>query len=141
MGRPKALLPWGRGTFLSAAIQVLNFHTDLVIVVAGSIANELRPVADAHAAYLVQNTHPERGQFSSLQVGLQEVLNRGRDAAIITLVDRPPAEVETIQQVRAAFLASDEQIWAAVPEYRGKHGHPFVIGREMNEAFLRAAVG
>jgi len=71
---------------------------------------------------------------------LQDVLNRGRDAAIVTLVDRPPAEVETIEQIKAAFLASDDRIWAIVPEIGGNHGHPFVIGREMIEAFLRAPV-
>ena len=62
------------------------------------------------------NPNPQQGQFSSLQVGLQDVLNRGRDAAIVTLVDRPPAEVETIEQIKAAFLSSDEQVWAVVPD-------------------------
>jgi CTP:molybdopterin cytidylyltransferase MocA len=28
-----------------------------------------------------------------------------------------------------------------VPEFGGRHGHPFVIGREMIEVFLRAPVG
>jgi CTP:molybdopterin cytidylyltransferase MocA len=28
--------------------------------------------------------------------------------------------------------------WAAIPEYQGKHGHPFLLGREMMEAFLKA---
>jgi CTP:molybdopterin cytidylyltransferase MocA len=87
------------------------------------------------------NPNPPLGQFSSLQVGLQDVLNRGRDAAIVTLVDRPPAEVETIQQLREAFLGGDDQVWAVVPDYQGKHGHPFVMGREMIEAFLRAPIG
>ena len=27
-----------------------------------------------------------------------------------------------------------------MPEYKGKHGHPIVAGREMLEAFLRAPV-
>src|SRR4051812_4289233 len=85
MGSPKALLRWGRGTFLSSAIRTLTSYTDLVIVVAGNNAELIRPVADAEAAYLVVNPQPDRGQFSSLQVGLQEVLNRGRDAAIVTL--------------------------------------------------------
>ncbi|MGH9509443.1 MAG: hypothetical protein ACRD2M_05865, partial [Terriglobales bacterium] len=31
-----------------------------------------------------------------------------------------------------------EGIWAVVPEFAGRHGHPIVIGREMMEAFLRA---
>jgi molybdenum cofactor cytidylyltransferase len=140
MGRDKALLPWRDGTFLSAAIRALQPVTELVIVVAGDNAATLAPIADSQAASLVLNPNPQQGQFSSLEVGLQEVLNRGRDAAIITLVDRPPAEVETIEQIKAAFLSGDEQVWAVVPEFGGKHGHPIVIGREMIEAFLRAPI-
>src|SRR3954466_494427 len=84
MGRPKALLPWRGGTFLSGAIRGLNPYTDLVIVVGGANSKQIEPIVDAHAGFLVTNTDPSRGQFSSLQIGLQEVLNRGRDAAIVT---------------------------------------------------------
>jgi molybdenum cofactor cytidylyltransferase len=140
MGRDKALLPWRDGTFLSATIRALQPATELVIVVAGANAVTVEPIADSQAAFLAVNPNPQQGQFSSLQVGLQEVLNRGRDAAIVTLVDRPPSEFDTIEQLRAVFLTSDEQIWAVVPEFGGKHGHPIVIGREMIEAFLRAPV-
>ncbi len=138
MGRDKALLPWRDGTFLSSAIRALQPATELVLVVAGANAPRLEAIADAHAAFLVINPEPERGQFSSLRTGLQEVMNHGRDAAIVTLVDRPAAEPGTVQQIKAAFAASDENIWAVVPEYGGKHGHPIAIGREMIEAFLRA---
>ncbi len=139
MGRPKALLPWRRGTFLSGAIQVLNNYTDLVIVVAGGLAPELQPIVDANAAYLVRNLQPERGQFSSLQLGLQEVLNRGRDAAIITLVDRPSARPETVNHLQRHFLAvAEHDMWAVIPEFEGSHGHPIVVGREMIGAFLDA---
>lgn len=139
MGQPKALLPWRGGTFLSGAIRVLNAFTDLVIVVAGNNIDQIRPVVDANAAFLVANRKPERGQFSSLQIGVQEVLNRGRDAALITLVDRPPARPETVQHLKQEFLARlDHDIWAAVPEFEGKHGHPYIVGRELIGRYLDA---
>ena len=89
----------------------------------------------------MRNPNPEKGQFSSLQIGLEAVLNRGRDAAIVTLVDRPAPALETVEYLKNEFLNSDEQMWAAIPECEGKHGHPIVIGREMIEQFLRASAG
>jgi len=144
MGRDKALLPWppqsgGTGTFLSAAIGLFDPYVDMVLVVAGKNEHSLAPVVYAAGASLVVNPDPERGQFSSLQTGLREVLNRGRDAAMITLVDRPPVQPATIEALNAAFeRALREWKWAVVPENQGKHGHPVLAGREMIEAFLRA---
>jgi molybdenum cofactor cytidylyltransferase len=138
MGRDKALLPWHGKTFLQAHIEVLYPHTELVIVVAGKNHGALAPVVYATSAFLTENPRPELGQFSSLQVGLREVLNRGRDAAIIGLVDRPPCKSETVVFLRERFLAVySAGRWAAVPEFGGKHGHPIVAGREMIEAFLK----
>ena len=137
MGRDKALLSWRGTTFLAAAIEALKPHTDLVIVVAGANSESLRPIVDASGAFLIVNPEPERGQFSSLQGGLQEVLNRGRDAAVIALVDRPPAQHMTIALLREHYISSPA--WAVVPEFEGRHGHPIVAGREMMEVFLKAA--
>jgi molybdenum cofactor cytidylyltransferase len=138
MGQDKALLPWQGATFLSSNIRLLQAVTDLVIVVAGENAENLAPVVNAEAAFLVRNPFPERGQFSSLQRGLEEVLNRGRDAAIVTLVDRPAANPQTVELLKHEFLQAGDEVWAVVPEFNGNHGHPIVIGREMIEAFLRA---
>jgi molybdenum cofactor cytidylyltransferase len=149
MGSDKALLPWppvGSGattaagqTFLSSAIAAFNPFADMVIVVTGANEPALAPVVYANGGELVQNPNPGRGQFSSLQAGLQEVLNRGRDAAMITLVDRPPVSAATLKTLLAAFeIAASKEKWEVVPEYQGKHGHPILAGREMIEVFLRA---
>jgi molybdenum cofactor cytidylyltransferase len=110
----------------------------MVIVVAGGNEAALRPVVYGLAAFLVRNPRPDEGQFSSLQAGLQEVLNRGRDAAMIALVDRPPAHRTTLETLVNAFEGRSREVWSVVPEFQGKHGHPILVGREMIEAFLRA---
>ena len=143
MGRDKALLPWppsGQAdTFLSSAIRLLFSHVDEVLVVVGTNEAAVAPVVYANGASVVVNPDPARGQFSSLQVGLREVLKRGRDAAMITLVDRPPVQAATLERLESAFdRAIAQRKWAVVPEYQGKHGHPILAGREMLEAFLRA---
>jgi molybdenum cofactor cytidylyltransferase len=149
MGTDKALLPWppraegqspSMESFLSAAIRSLALSTDFVVVVAGQNETALAPVVYANGASIVVNRDPSNGQFSSVQVGLHEVLNRGRDAALITLVDRPPANAATVQRLRDSFEAAPQSVWALIPEFSGKHGHPFVVGREMIERFLREPV-
>ncbi|HTZ84842.1 MAG TPA: nucleotidyltransferase family protein [Candidatus Acidoferrales bacterium] len=147
MGTDKALLAWppaaegqtsSAETFLSAAIRSLEQSTDFVVIVAGKNAPSLAPIVYALGSSLATNPDPGQGQFSSLQVGLREVMNRGRDAAIITLVDRPPAAIATVEHLRRAFEAAPSNIWAVVPEFSGKHGHPYVVGREMIEHFLQS---
>ena len=146
MGTDKALLPWppqaagwpAKETFLSAAIQSLTLSTDFVLIVAGKNETALAPVVYSNGASLVTNPDPSRGQFSSLQVGLHEVLNRGRDAAVVTLVDRPPVSSATIVMLRNAYESASQNIWAVVPEFSGKHGHPYLLGRELIEVFLQA---
>jgi len=147
MGTDKALLPWppqvggqalSKNTFLAAALRSLTLATDFILVVVGKIEAALAPIAYANGAAVVTNPDPSRGQFSSLQVGLHEVLNRGRDAAVITLVDRPPVVSATVQLLRDAFEAATQDVWAVVPEVSGKHGHPYLVGRELIEVFLQA---
>jgi molybdenum cofactor cytidylyltransferase len=156
MGCDKALLPWpppgaasaiasaipAADTFLSAAIRLFFSHVDVVLVVVGKNEAALAPVVYANGASLLVNPDPDRGQFSSLRVGLQEVLNRGRDAAMITLVDRPPVRMETLETLEAAFeqatTRTTQRKWAVIPEYQGKHGHPILAARELIGAFLRA---
>ena len=144
MGRDKALLPWPKesqgtsDTLLSAAIRAFSDHCELVIVVVGENEPVLMPMIYGEGAFLVRNPVPERGQFSSLQTGLHEVLDHGRDSAMVTLVDRPPSTDDTLRKLVNIFADRAHDVWAVIPEHAGKHGHPMLIGRELIEAFLQA---
>ena len=125
MGTDKALLPWpppinqeatSSENFLSAAIRLLSPYNDMVFVVAGRNADAIAPIVYASGGFLVVNPDSSRGQFSSLRIGLNEVLSRGRDAAMITLVDRPPVRSATVEVLSAAFSAAlVDHKWAVVP--------------------------
>ncbi len=150
MGRDKALLPWppaapgssiSSHTLLSAAIAALKLFTETIIVVAGNNADNIAPVVAVNGASLARNLAPERGQFSSLQVGLRELVAFGCDAAMITLVDCPPLSAPSLEKLLAAFdqaLALGK--WGVAPEHNGKRGHPLLAGRSLIDAFLRAPV-
>lgn len=139
MGQDKALLPYAGHTFLAGAIRLLENECDFVVVVTGHNTKLLKPVIYENPAYLAQNPQPELGQFSSLRLGLQAVLERGRDTACVTLVDRPPALPSTLLRVKERFLETcPDTTWAVVPQFNSKHGHPVIFAREMIEVFLRA---
>jgi molybdenum cofactor cytidylyltransferase len=150
MGQEKALLPWPPAangaspkgeTLLSASIAALKPFAEAVIVVAGHNASSIAPVVNASGASMVQNPAPERGQFSSLQIGLRELLARGCDAAMITLVDSPPLCESSMALLIAAFeraLANGK--WAVAPEHNGKRGHPLLANSALINEFLAAPV-
>lgn len=151
MGREKALLPWPPSapgfasispqTLLSASIAALRPFAEAVIVVAGKNAENIAPEVSAHGALLVENPAPERGQFSSMQIGLRQVLARGCDAAIITLVDCPPLSAVSMEKLGKSFhkaLAIGK--WGVAPENNGKRGHPLMASHRLIDAFLAAPV-
>ncbi len=151
MGRDKALLPWPpvasgsthspNETLLSAAIAALQPFAQAIIVVAGKNAVSIAPVIAEKGARTVENPDPERGQFSSLQVGLGAVLDQGFEAAMITLVDCPPLSTTSMELLCAAYdpaLARGK--WGVAPEKNGRHGHPMLVSRNMIDAFLAAPV-
>lgn len=151
MGTDKALLPWPpapqsadglpRRTLLSAALLAFDPLTQLNVVVAGRNADALAITAGACGAYLVRNPAPENGQFSSLQIGLREILARGCDAAMITPVDCPPLSAASLERLYYAFVgALEAEFWAVAPEHDGRHGHPLLVNRDLIDVFLDAPI-
>jgi molybdenum cofactor cytidylyltransferase len=148
MGTDKAMLPWPPGgtgspchTLLSAALAALTPFTRLNVVVAGKNADAIATTVGPCGAYLVRNPTPGNGQFSSLQIGLRELLDSGCNAAMITPVDCPPLSFPSLERLHFAFLGALEAgFWAVAPEHDGKHGHPLLANRDLIDAFLNAPI-
>ena len=145
MGRTKALLPWPPdnqegSTLLSSAITALKTTANSVVVVVGKNRDEIAPVTAAYDANLIVNPDPDRGHFSSMQVGLREMARLGYNTAIITPVDRPPLSAENLRKLCDSFSNSAANIWALIPTHGGRNGHPLIAGPQLVEALLRAPV-
>ena len=132
-GGPKAgaLLPDGR-TFLEACNATLHAAG------AGPVLATLPPGFDEpEIDGLVAVPLRERGldMFASLRIGLQRLVGEeGWNRVALLPVDHPLVRPATI----AALAACDSR--AAVPSYRGKHGHPVVINRPTAEAVVGGAL-
>jgi molybdenum cofactor cytidylyltransferase len=150
MGTDKALLPWpppapgaapSRHTLLSAAILAFEPHTRATVVVTGKNAGSIATIVGACGAYMVRNPDPNRGQFSSLQIGLNAVFEHNCDSAVITPVDCPPLAPQSLALLRDSFhRALARNLWAVVPENNGRHGHPLLVGLDFIRKFLDAPV-
>jgi CTP:molybdopterin cytidylyltransferase MocA len=121
---------------VSELIDALNAYTEMVLVAVGSDAESLAPAVWAKAAYMVQLTDTA-SDAEALRVMLQEVLNRGRDAALVTALGSTGLKAETVHRMVAAYCAAGDEVWAVVPETEMLQGHPVLMGRRMIELFLR----
>jgi CTP:molybdopterin cytidylyltransferase MocA len=117
-------------------IDALNGDTEMVLVSVGADAEALAPVVWARAAYMVQIAE-SMSDADALRAMLQEVLNRGRDAALVTSLGSQGLTAETVHRMVAAYCAAGDEIWAVVPETEMLQGHPVLMGRRMIELFLR----
>lgn len=125
--------------YLRDAIKLLRARTEMVLVVAGANSAAIAPTVYAIGASLVVNSVLDSGRFGALKIGLQAILNHGRDAALVAVADRPSVPLWVIERLEAEFLdAVESGQWAVLPDFGSGSGYPFYAGREMIEAYLRA---
>jgi CTP:molybdopterin cytidylyltransferase MocA len=117
-------------------IGALNGDTEMVLVALGADAESLAPTVWARAAYVVP-LPAGASDADALRIALQEVLNRGRDAALVASPGDQVLTSETVHRMVAAYCAAGDEIWAVVPEAEIHQGHPVLMGRSMIELFLR----
>ncbi len=127
MGRPKALLPVGRETFLERVVGVAAAAgLDPVRVVVGPHGKAIAAALPALGPLLVPNPDTELGQLHSLRLGLH-ALPAGVDAAVMFLVDHPLVRPDTVRTLVAAFRSGGRPV--VVPVHGDRRGHPVLFGR------------
>lgn len=123
MGAPKPLLQWQGTTLIEYQVEQLRSAADLVVVVLGHRANEIRPQIERGGAEIVVNQSYVDGRASSVRTG-SAALPEDMKAIIVLNVDQPrPAWL--LRRLVDEKLATQSTI--AVPSHRGKRGHPPVF--------------
>lgn len=124
LGRPKQTLPLGDTTLLGRVVRDVEASSlDQVIVVVGGSEDEARAGLTVTRAEVVSNAAYASGCASSLLAGLDTAGDC--DALMLLLGDMPGVDAGVIDAVRADWEA--ERPWAAVTDYQGRPGHPFVF--------------
>jgi molybdenum cofactor cytidylyltransferase len=124
LGRPKQTLPLGGTTLLGWVVRAVEASSlDRVIVVVGGAAGEAAAGLGAGRATVVSNEAYASGCASSLLAGLDAA--GPCDAVMLLLGDMPGVDATVVDEVRADW--DRHRPWAAVTDYRGDPGHPFVF--------------
>lgn len=131
MGKPKALLQHEDGvtTFVAHAIQTARAAGVANILVVGRDGDDgLRREVEREGATLVVNPDPDRGQLSSLLVGLEEAVQRfDADTVVVTPVDVPLVTPSGLRLLLQRAATSGAVILRASAD--GRHGHPVIFKR------------
>jgi molybdenum cofactor cytidylyltransferase len=138
MGAPKAALTYRGRTFLEAIVQTLREGgLERIVVVLGHQAEDIQRQIKIEPAQVVINPDYRSGQTSSLQAGLRALMADDLEAVLLCLVDHPAVCAETVRKIVATFRQCSAPV--VIPTYRGRRGHPVLIGRQVFDELLRLA--
>ncbi|NOY12581.1 MAG: molybdenum cofactor cytidylyltransferase [Deltaproteobacteria bacterium] len=128
MGRPKQLLSLRGQTVIECVIDsALASSLDKLVVVLGHRAEEIRGLLTGRDVTVVRNTDYQRGQSSSLRVGLRAVREEV-DAVLFLLGDQPLIIPETIDSILTAYINRPAPI--VIPRFDGRRGNPVLFDRQ-----------
>ncbi len=136
MGFPKALLPLGAGTFLGHILDTLDeLKLPATRVILGNQETRIRPLLISRRVHIHVNPNPERGQFSSMRLALENLPPDCR-GCLMWPVDQPLISAALVRSLIRLFLNSTASL--AMPDRGGKAGHPAIFGRGLIAELLAA---
>lgn len=136
MGYPKALLPLRDERFITRILRVLrDAGLPRPIIVLGRAAPMIQPHIQDWPADIKVNPDPDRGQLSSIQLALENVVPDCQ-AGLVWPVDQPAVSEDLVRRLTHGFLLSQSRI--ACPTFNGKRGHPVIFHRDIFAEFMEA---
>ena len=111
---------------------VTGFHAQVIEDHLEELQSELNiPIR------VVRNPHPEKGQASSIRLGL-ESLTWEYDVLLVALSDQPEIGNTEIQALLEAFQGKEVGQEIVLPMVNGQRGNPVLFSKKSIEAILRA---
>jgi len=137
MGEDKALLRWGRTTFLEHLRTVLRTAgVDLVRVVLGGNAEGVLKQVRLAPVEVVLNRQWHQGMLTSVVAGLDSLPRGLVEAVLVCLVDHPGVSSQLIRTLLEKFQENNQLI--VLPTHHGRRGHPVLFSAKLFDE-LRAA--
>lgn len=142
IGRPKALVRDAAGVpWVVRSVHVLrDAGCGPIGVVVGAAAEEVTALLAGEDVTIVPSLEWETGMSASLRSGLGWVTETPAEAVVVHLVDMPDVGPDVVRRVLAGRVGSGDAVLARAG-YRGRAGHPVLMGRAHWEAAAAAATG
>jgi molybdenum cofactor cytidylyltransferase len=129
MGKPKQTLTVSGKPMLEKALEAYRrAGVDLVVVVLGAHAAEIRRRVEFKKEKVVLNPLYRRGMSTSLKLGLKAA-EKGADAVIIALGDQPFLSPDTIKTLIKVYRRTRAPV--VVPVYHGTRGNPVIFDKSL----------
>jgi CTP:molybdopterin cytidylyltransferase MocA len=137
MGRPKALLPYRKSTFLEHLIQVTRHpRIGVTRIVLGSGADEIRAIAKLDDRLVVLNPNWEQGQLSSICEGIRSLGSMKTEGIVLCPVDHPLVSSRLVSDLIGQFYSNRKSI--VLPTYNKRRGHPVIFSSALYGDLLAA---
>ena len=138
-GRPKALARSGSRSFIGQILRSLADAGVPDVVVVGRPGDQALAAETEQSdtgARVISNPEPDRGQLSSLLIGLDAIDVGGVEGVLVALVDMPLVTARSIRRLLDRAATSPAQIIRAA--HAGRHGHPVIFKRAAFDLLRRA---
>lgn len=125
-GGPKQLLPWKNTTLLGHSIEQAKKLSDLVFVVLGAHADEIKEIVP-NTVEIIHNPNWKEGMGTSISAGVEHIKNTDSSPSglLIMLADQPFLDSSYLSNIKAEFEKGEHKIVATA--YGKKLGVPAIF--------------